>query len=525
MCADRPIHPAELRLAAPHPPRPLTGSEYLESLRDDREIWICGKRVADVTTDPAFQNTARMLARFYDALHDPKRRARVTMETDTGNGGYTHRFFRCSRTAEELVAARNAIAETASISYGWMGRTPDYKGALVGAMGACPEYYAPFEENARRWYRILQEDVAFVNHAVVNPHIDRERPPEGAKDAFMHVVHESDAGLVISGAKVVATTSCLTHYTFVSCNGPVKAREFFFVCLVPTNGRGVKLICRPSYEMAAGMCGTPFDYPLSSRLDENDSILVFDRVLVPWENVLSYRVNGPPDAHRQSGFLPRATLQSCTRLAVKMNFLSGLVLRVAEAGGGRISRSLQAQTGELLAWRHIFWALSDAMVHHPVPWENGHVLPNPAYGLAFRVLANAVYPKIREIGQMLFADAAAVLGTSAVCVAVPTTRPEWADAAMERMQPLQLLWDAIGTEFGTRHELYERCHLGSRDSVRLEVLTAAEADGSTATFKALADRCMAEYDRHGWTVTDLVSPTNDGTALKSPARSPHARRK
>ena len=55
--------------------RPFTGAEYLESLRDGREIWIYGERVKDVTTHPAFRNTARMIARLYDALHDPAHQA------------------------------------------------------------------------------------------------------------------------------------------------------------------------------------------------------------------------------------------------------------------------------------------------------------------------------------------------------------------------------------------------------------------------------------------------------------------
>src|SRR5690348_17566136 len=106
----------------------------------------------------------------------------------------------------------------------------------------------------------------------------------------MHVVDETDAGLIVSGAKVVATTSTLTHFNFIANNGalPIRTKPFAFVCMVPTGARGVKLFCRPSYEMTAATMGTPFDYPLSSRMDENDSILIFDNVLVPWENVFAY---------------------------------------------------------------------------------------------------------------------------------------------------------------------------------------------------------------------------------------------
>src|ERR671939_393347 len=98
--------------------RPLTGSEYLESLRDGREIWIYGERVKDVTTHPAFRNTARMIARLYDALHDPARQAVLTTATDTGSGGFTHPFFKAPRTREELVASRDAIAAWQRIGFG-----------------------------------------------------------------------------------------------------------------------------------------------------------------------------------------------------------------------------------------------------------------------------------------------------------------------------------------------------------------------------------------------------------------------
>jgi len=78
---------------------PFTGSEFLASLRDGREIWIYGQRVKDVTAHPAFRNPARMMARLYDALHDPAQRAVLTCPTDTGSGGFTHRYFRAPNSA------------------------------------------------------------------------------------------------------------------------------------------------------------------------------------------------------------------------------------------------------------------------------------------------------------------------------------------------------------------------------------------------------------------------------------------
>src|SRR5262249_18747457 len=137
--------------------RPFTGAEYLASLRDGREVYIYGERVADVTEHPAFRNTARSLARLYDALHDPKMGPVLTTATDTGSGGYTHRYFRVARSREDVVGQRDAIAAWARMSYGWLGRSPDYKASLMNTLGANSQFYGKFADNANAWYRRAQE--------------------------------------------------------------------------------------------------------------------------------------------------------------------------------------------------------------------------------------------------------------------------------------------------------------------------------------------------------------------------------
>src|SRR5262249_21355666 len=115
--------------------KPMTGVELLDSLRDGREIYIYGERVKDVTTHPAFRNTARMVARLYDALHEPKHKDKLMVPTDTGNGGVTQAYFKAPKTPEELIKGRDAIAEWAKLTYGWLGRAPDYKAAFLGTLG------------------------------------------------------------------------------------------------------------------------------------------------------------------------------------------------------------------------------------------------------------------------------------------------------------------------------------------------------------------------------------------------------
>src|SRR5437870_10622316 len=147
---------------------PMTGKEYLESLRDGREIWIYGERVKDVTTHPAFRNTARMIARLYDALHDPALQDVLTTETDTGSGSRTHKYFKAPKSGEEQLAARDAIAAWSRLTYGWLGRSPDYKASFLGTLGANAEFYRPFEANARAWYKKAQERVMYLNHAIIH---------------------------------------------------------------------------------------------------------------------------------------------------------------------------------------------------------------------------------------------------------------------------------------------------------------------------------------------------------------------
>jgi 4-hydroxyphenylacetate 3-monooxygenase len=506
--------------------RPFTGAEYLESVRDGREIWIYGERVKDVTTHPAFRNTARMIARLYDALHEPATRDILTTETDTGSGGYTHKFFKGSKNAEELVGARDAIAQWARVSYGWIGRSPDYKAAFLATLGANAEFYAPFEASARTWYKKVQEEVAFVNHAIVNPPVDRDKPLDEVKDVNMHVEKESDAGLIVSGAKVVATTSSLTHLNFIASAVPVKTTPFAFVCIVPTDAPGVKLFCRPSYEMTTAVMGTPFDYPLSSRMDENDSILVFDKVFVPYENVFAYgdlkKVNS---FFPRSGFLPRSLFQGCTRLAVKMDLLAGLLLKAVEATGAKDFRGVQAQVGEVLAWRNLFWGLTDAMARTTIPWTPGYVLPNLDYGLAYRVMTSLAYPKIKEIVENTLASALIYLPSSALDFKVPELRP-YLDrfvrgsngySAEQRVKLMKLIWDAIGSEFGGRHELYERNNFGNHESIRVETLLVANVTGASAHYKGFAEQCLAEYDLDGWTTPDLITPLDVSAIIKASA--------
>jgi 4-hydroxyphenylacetate 3-monooxygenase len=328
---------------------------------------------------------------------------------------------------------------------------------------------------------------------------------------------------VVSGAKVVATGSAITNYNFIAHYGlPIKKKEFALICTVPMATPGVKLICRTSYSQQAAVMGSPFDYPLSSRLDENDTIFIFDKVLVPWENVFLYgdieKIN---NFFPQSGFLPRFALHGCTRLAVKLDFIAGLLLKALEATGTKDFRGVQTRVGEVIGWRNVFWALTDALARNPDEWKDGALLPKLDYSFTYRMFMMQGYPRVKEIIEQDVASGLIYVNSHARDFKTPEVRT-YLDRyvrgsngieAVDRVKVMKALWDSIGTEFGGRHELYERNYSGNHEGVRAELLFAAEAQGETDAMKGLAEACLAEYDLDGWTVPDLIG--NDDVSFFS----------
>lgn len=489
--------------------RPFTGAEYLASLRDGREVYIYGERVRDVTTHPAFRNAAVTMAKLYDALHAETTKSILTAPTDTGSDGYTHRFFKAARSRDDVLGQRDAIAQWARLTYGWMGRSPDYKAAFLNTLGANADFYGKFAPNARAWHKRAQEAVLYLNHALVNPPIDRDKPTDQVKDVYITIQKETDAGIYVSGAKVVATNSALTHYNFLGQNMAQEITDPSMVVMfiAPMDTPGVKLICRASYEMAAAAVGSPWDYPLTSRFDENDAIILFDNAFIPWENVLIHR-----DVERLKAFYPRSgfvngfTLQGCTRLAVKLDFIAGLLLKATRATGVASLRATQVQIGEVLGWRNLFWSLSDAMASMPEPWVDGTVLPAVRASSAYRLFATEAYPAVRSIVEKVVASGLIYLPSHARDLKNPAIETYLARYVRgsggidykERIKVMKLLWDAIGSEFGARHELYEMNYAGNYELVRLFPLQLAQASGTARELEAFAEQCMADYDENGW---------------------------
>ena len=191
------------------------------------------------------------------------------MTAEDRHGIRTHRFFMPSYAPADLLASREAIAHWARMSYGYMGRTPDYKASFMATLGADPDWYEPFGDSARHWYRDYAEQVLFLNHVLINPPIDRDKAVHEVEDVYVHVIRERDDGIIVSGAKMLATGSAVTHATFVAQNSAVqleegKAEDYALVFIAPMDTPGKKLISRNSYESAAR---SAWDNPLSARFD------------------------------------------------------------------------------------------------------------------------------------------------------------------------------------------------------------------------------------------------------------------
>jgi 4-hydroxyphenylacetate 3-monooxygenase len=484
----------------------LDGPRYLETLCDGRAVYIYGERVSDVATHPAFRNACRSIARLYDALHDPKQREALTAIDAFGQR--THKFFKPSHNAQELMEAREAINIWSRLSYGFMGRTPDYKAAFMASMAANPDFYAPFEGSATAWYRKYSSQCLFLNHVLINPPVDRNRPVHEVEDVFVHVVKERDDGIVVSGAKMLATGSALTNATFVAQNSAVtldkdKARDFAIVFIAPMDSPGAKLICRPSYEINAH---SPFDHPLSSRFDENDAVMIFDNVFVPWENLLVYRDPEKVNAfYPESRFVNRFTLQAGARLTVKLEMMAGLFAKAIATNGTDAFRGVQAAFGEILAWRHLMRAITTAMCLDPEPAPGGTVAPKAEYAATSRLFASECWPTVRRIFEKQLAGSLLVAPSSYKDLKNEELRPlidkyyrGSSGTAEERVKLFKLIWDAIGTEFGARHELYEINYSGNHEQVRMDVVKFSQRNKLVEEFTAMAESCMAEYDLDGW---------------------------
>src|SRR5215472_9512754 len=286
-----------------------TGSDYLRSLNDGRQVFVDGECVKDVTAHLAFREAARSVARLYDIAAEP--------------------------------------------TFGLMGRTPDHVAGFFCGYAATPGVLAAggqnFADNVVAFYEHLRDNHLYASYAIVPPQIDRSKHAHKQSDPTLYagVVKERDDGIVISGAQQLATAGVLSDYIHLSCIHPLQpGDENYANCVaIPVDAPGLKLYPRRPFATHAD---NSFDYPLSSRFDESDSYVIFDNVLVPWENVFIYRnLEVTRDQWWKTPSHLYGNHQAQVRYATKLRFMIGLAKRMNEVTGHDSNPAVQIVMGEL----------------------------------------------------------------------------------------------------------------------------------------------------------------------------------
>ncbi|MFG3348215.1 4-hydroxyphenylacetate 3-hydroxylase family protein [Streptomyces sp. NPDC048018] len=462
-----------------------SGQEYLEALRDGREIWLDGERVKDVTAHPAFRSAAASFARLLDLAADPA--LRPVLRKDGA-----HRAYAVPRSYEDLVARRRAYKVGAEASYGFLGRTPDHMASGAAGFAARPGVFTGggFDgaEHALALHRRLAEGDLHCAFTLTNT-------PEGA----VRVVAERDGGIVVRGAKTVGTGAVFADEILVGTIEPLApdAVEQALTFSVPVDTPGLTLISRASYEQRAR---SVFDQPLSARFDENDALLVCRDVFVPWERVLTYRDPATTAAvwWETPAYL-NFTHQSATRFWTKLEFLTGLAVLIARSNGTDRVPAVTQTIGRLLgmvAQAKAFVLAAEASWEE-VDGGRGGVRTGQEISFAQRIMAGELYPRAVRDVRLLAGGALGQQPASGGDLLHPELGPllrEYAgtpaDPAEERIKLLKLAWDALGSEFAARHEQYERLSQGA-PHVYFTMQTWA---GAAEDCEALVRACLDGYD-------------------------------
>jgi 4-hydroxyphenylacetate 3-monooxygenase len=449
-----------------------TGADYLRSLKDGRRVFVDGEPVKDVTVHPAFRGAARSIASLYDIAAAPGERERMTF-TSPKTGEPVHRAWQIPRTHADLRARRLFSETWAEATFGLMGRAPDHVAGFFTGYAATPKFFAGtgggrnFADNLVAFYEFMRDNHIYCSYALIPVQIDRSKPAHAQSDPTLYagVVKERDDGIVIAGAQQLATGGALSDYIHLSCISPLAPGDDNYAnCLaVPVAADGVKLYPRKPYASA----GSAADYPLSTRFDESDSYVVFDNVFVPWEHVFIYRsVELTRDQWRKTPAHLYGNHQAQTRYVTKLRFMAGLAQRMNEMTGNAANPAVTVMMGELASLVSIFEAM---LLAHEVMGtiEDGVLWPSrTAYYAANSMQSEfngRMLEMIREMAGAAFItlpSSEADFGNPEIAADIERYMRSASTDAKSRIKLMRLVWDFLGSEFGSRHAQYEKFYGG-----------------------------------------------------------------
>ena len=399
-----------------------TGEDYRDSIKDGRDVWINGARVDNLCGHPQLKPIIDVRARIYDMQHASETQEAMTYE-DAGERfaiglrlPFEKQDWQDKRDAVDLVTRDigGVVTRMGDETIGEMWSLWDGKDILN-------EIDPRFAQNIERHISQAIKADPFHVSANTDPKGDRSKAPQDQDpDMLVHVVKETDAGIVIRGAKY-ETAAAYSNQAFLKPTianwGNSELSDYALGCIVKMNAPGVKHICRTGF---AGRAPAE-DYPLSNRVDEIDTLMILDDVLVPWEDVLFYQ-------HTKAASFIRATLHRYSAFPFVQRTLSyadmiiGAALWNVRQTGLEKQQAVQEKLSELAVWREGIDAFLTAAIATAQKSPNGLLMPNQSMLMSGRVHALSNLPRMMHMARELCGGQICVT-PDAASFAHPETKP------------------------------------------------------------------------------------------------------
>ncbi len=474
-----------------------TGKQFLEGLRKgDREIWLNGEKVTDPYEHPLLRPAAESLARIFDLQHEHAEQMLVPSPDDGRLVNTTHIT---PRSKEDLERRRHAVEITAAASAGMMGRTPDYLNVTFACFAGRADVWArrgndQGAANLVSYQRHMRDEDLSTTHALMNPQVDRTKPEaeQAAGEVSLHKVGETPDAIVVRGARMLATLAPFADELLVYPGSDIRPQDgrYALSFAIPIATPGLKFICRDSYTKQRDVR----DYPLSSRFDEMDCVVIFDDVEIPRERLfLDGDTVGYSEVITDTGWRGHIMHQAFTRAFVKLSFAFGLGHLIANTTGVVHFDHVREKLGQI--WNMVELTRS-AIVSGEAGSridEGGVCCPDERPFVALRGELPKWLPYASELlqliggGGFMATPSKADLDGPLRSLIDKYYQAAGADAE-RRIRLFRLAWDYLGSELGGRGELYERFYLS--DSWRMTVLGYEIADKSFA--ESLVEQFLAE---------------------------------
>ncbi|WP_431804323.1 4-hydroxyphenylacetate 3-monooxygenase, oxygenase component [Halobacillus andaensis] len=449
----------------------ITGAEYLERINHlGAETWVSGEKIkGPVSEHPAFKGVMKSQAELYDMQHNNEA---AEWMTHLYNGERIGSSYLIPKSREDLEKRRRMIQTWARHTGGLMGRSPDYMNTAVAAFASSvyllenqpncfPEHLNAFYEYA------VSKDLSFT-HTFINPQNNRSALNYLNEDTTnARVVKRIEEGIVIKGAKLLATQGGITDELIVFSAPGIQDSSHAFAFSIPSNTKGVKFVCRKSFVIDE----SPYTSPLSSRFEEMDSTVIFNNVLVPWDRVFFYdNLKVANDFYKKGNFIPFNLHQIVCRQVVKTEFTLGVAKLIVDTININEFQHVQTKMAEIIKTLESTKALLVASEIQAEKDQYGVMVPDrtPLYVAVNQF--QELYPRITEIIQLLGASGMVNLPdeeqfTSNIGQEVNHYLQGFEFSGKDRVQLFQLAFDLCMSSFGSRQTLYERFFFG--DPVRL----------------------------------------------------------